>query len=141
MSDRIAGVFFAALAVWFGLTAGSFEAGFGDPLGPAMFPELIAVPFAIFSLFLVLRPDPSPVWPGGMPLIRQVMTLVVLFGYGVSLEPLGFPLATAIGSAMLCRLLGAAWLPAIAAGVVMGLSLYLIFDPLLGLPLPFLPDW
>jgi putative tricarboxylic transport membrane protein len=141
MSDRIAGLFFAALAVWYGLTASSFESGFGDPLGPAMFPELVAVPFAIFSVFLILRPDPDPTWVTGTPLLRQAMTLVVLFGYGLSLERLGFPLATAIGSAMLCRLLGAAWLPAALAGIGMGLGLYLIFDPLLGLPLPFLPDW
>jgi putative tricarboxylic transport membrane protein len=139
VSDRIAGLVFLVLAIWYGLTARSFEGGFGDPLGPARYPEILAVPIGLLSLVLLFKPDPEPVWPRGLPLARQTVTILVLFAYAILLEPLGFPLATIIGTAVLGRILGAAWLPSLASGVITGIGLYLIFDPLLGLPLPLYP--
>ena len=139
MSDRIAGLIFLALSIWYGLTAGNYEASFGDPLGPAAFPQMLAVPAALFSLYLILRPDPDPEWVGGAPALRQIATLAVLIAYAYLLEDLGFMLATALGVALLGRLLGAGWIKSTAAGVAMSLSLFVVFDNLLGLPLPFYP--
>ncbi len=140
MSDRIAGLLLFAFAVWYGWTAESFQQGFGDPLGPAMFPQLVAVPFALLSLVLVFRPDANPNWPRGRAMLRQIFTLLVLVAYAQSLERLGFPLATFIACAVLCRLLGTDWVRAGTAGAAVGVGLYLLFDPLLGLPLPLAPQ-
>lgn len=139
MSDRIAGALFLLLAIWYGTTAGSFEQGFGDPVGPAAFPQMLSVPMGIFALFLILRPDPAAGWPGGLALVRQVAMLAVLVVYPLILELAGFPLATALalfGSAML---LGARVPPAALASVGLAVGLFVLFDQLLGLHLPMLP--
>lgn len=139
MSDRIAGLIFLALSIWYGWTAGNYEASFGDPLGPAVFPQILAIPAALLSLYLVLRPDPDPEWVLGRPALRQVATLLVLLGYAFLLEDLGFVLATALGATLLGRLLGAGWGRSAMSGVVMSVALFVIFDNLLGLPLPLYP--
>lgn len=139
MSDRIAGLIFLALSIWYGLTAGNYEASFGDPLGPAAFPQMLAVPAALFSLYMIFRPDPDPEWVVGTPAVRQFATLAVLIAYAFLLEDLGFVLATALGVALLGRLLGSGWGKSTVSGVVMSVSLFVVFDSLLGLPLPLYP--
>lgn len=141
MSDRIAGLLFLALSIWYGVTAGTYEASFGDPLGPAAFPVMLAVPAGLFSLYLILRPDPDPEWSVGGPLLRQVATLAVLVGYALLLEDLGYLAATFAGVVLMSRLLGAGWLKSAISGAAMSLGLYIVFDRLLGLPLPLLPEF
>ncbi|MGB8621938.1 MAG: tripartite tricarboxylate transporter TctB family protein [Paracoccaceae bacterium] len=140
MTDRIVGLAFLALSVWYGVTAGNYEASFGDPLGPAAFPMIIAVPAAVMSVAMILRPDPDPAFARGWPLARQLTSLAVLLGYALLLERLGFPLATMLATALLARLIGARWKQAVVSAVAIAFSLYFAFDHLLGLPLPFYPD-
>jgi len=139
MSDRILGLIILGLAIWYGWTAGSYEASFGDPLGPAAFPQMLAVPTALLSLFLILRPDPDPGWATGAPAVRQITTVAVLLAYAFLLEDLGYMLATALGTLAMGRLLGAGWLKSAIAGVVLAVTLFVVFDILLGLPLPIYP--
>jgi putative tricarboxylic transport membrane protein len=139
MSDRVAGLIILALTIWFGWTAGSYEASFGDPLGPAAFPQMLAVPAGILSLILILKPDPDPEWVLGRPALKQLATLGVLIAYALLLEELGFVLATALGVVVMGRLLGAGWGRAAISGVVMSVTLFVVFDRLLGLPLPLYP--
>jgi putative tricarboxylic transport membrane protein len=139
LSDRIAGAIFLALALWYGLSASGYQAGFSDPLGPSGFPRAVALPLGAFALFLILRPDPDPVWIHRSAAARQLVTLAILLAYPFALEPLGFPLATFLGTAFLGRVLGATWLQAVILGLVVGFGLFVIFDTLLGLPLPLEP--
>ena len=139
MSDRLTGVLVAALAVWYAWQARGFEEAFGDPVGPSAFPQLVAVPMGLFALYLVLRPDPGPSWPRGFSLLRQLGMLAVLLVYPLILEPLGFPLSTAIGIAFMAWLLGARVIPGLLAAVSIAVGLFVIFDQLLGLHLPMLP--
>lgn len=139
MSDRILGLTVLGLAIWYGWTAGDYEASFGDPLGPAAFPQMLAVPAALLSLFLILRPDPDPSWASGLPALRQIATVAVLLAYAFFLEDLGFILATALGAVAMSRLLGAGWVKSTVAGVVLAVALFVVFDTLLGLPLPPYP--
>lgn len=139
ISDRIAGVAFAALAVWIWRKAGDFQLAFGDPVGPSVFPRLVAAPMGVCALVLIFAPDPEPVWPGGAALVRQGAALATLLVYPAALGPLGFPLATAAAVAALGRVLGASWTQGTVAGVAMGGCLWLVFDAALGLPLPLLP--
>lgn len=140
LSDRIAGVIFVALALWYGSTAGDFSVSFGDPVGPALFPQLLAIPMGLLALVLIVRPDPDPVWFRGPAALRQGVLLAVLLGYPLAIEPLGFPLSTFLGTAFLARVLGGTWLQAAASGLVVGPGLFILFDVLLGLPLPLAPD-
>lgn len=139
MSDRIAGLIVLALTIWFGWTAGSFEASFGDPLGPAAFPQMLAIPAGILSLVLILKPDPDPEWVLGRPAAKQLATLGVLIAYALLLEELGFVIATTLAVVALGRLLGAGWARSTASGVIMSVTLFVVFDRLLGLPLPLYP--
>ena len=139
MIDRIAGAvifMISAAAFW---VARDYEASFGDPLGPAVFPQMVAAAAAILSIGLILRPDPNPKAQPLHAFIRQAMTLGVLIGYALLLEPLGFPLSTMIGTTCLALLFGAERMKAGLTGIAVGISLYLIFDTVLGLPLPLAP--
>ena len=136
MSDRLTGLVLLALAVAYGVTASGFETRFGDPLGPAIFPLVLAIPLGLFSLYLIVRPDPEPDWARGRPLLKQALTLIVFVAYAYLLEPLGFIVATLLGVAALGWLLGARLWQSAAAGLGIALVLFLLFNSLLGLPLP-----
>ena len=139
VSDRIAGAVFAALALWIWWKAGTFRIAFGDPVGPSAFPRLVALPMGLCALALLIAPDAEPRWPRGAALARQGAALAALAAYPALLVPLGFPIATAAAVAALARTLGAGWAQGVAAGAAMGAGLWVLFDPLLGLPLPLAP--
>lgn len=139
MIDRIVGTVIFVISVSAFWVARGYEAGFGDPLGPAVFPQMVAAGAAILSLGLILRPDPDPVAQSRSALIRQLATVAVLVGYVLLLEPLGFPLSTTLGTACLAMLFGAGPGRAGITGAAVGVSLFVIFDNLLGLPLPLAP--
>lgn len=136
MSDRLTGLVLLALAVAYGVTASGFQAMIGDPLGPAVFPIVLAVPLGLLSLLLVARPDPEPNWPRARALLKQALTLLVFVAYAFLLEPLGFVVATLLAVTAMALLLGARLGPAATAGLASALVLFVLFDQLLGLPLP-----
>lgn len=139
MIDRIVGAMVFVISVSAFWVARGYEAGFGDPLGPAVFPQMVAALAAILSLGLMLRPDPNPKAQTRPALARQVATVTVLACYVLLLEPLGFPLSTTLGTACLALLFGAGPAKATLTGAAVGVSLFVIFDRVLGLPLPFAP--
>ena len=140
LSDRVAGAIILALAVWYYWVSTGFRESFGDPVGPAAFPQMVAVPTGLFALFLILRPDPDPSWLHRPGIWRQLGALATLLAYPPLILPLGFPAATFLGVVVLARIIGAGWLAAVVTGLLVGPGLYVIFDPLLGLPLPLRPE-
>ena len=136
LSDRIAGALLLALAVWYWIEAGSYTVEFGDPAGPSLFPRVVAVPTALLAAVLIVRPDPDPVWFRWPHVRGQIATVVILFAYPLLIEPMGFPLSTALGSALLARILGGSWLQSVISGLAMGFGLFFLFDRGFGLPLP-----
>ena len=136
MSDRIAGLILLALAVAYGVTASGFQAMIGDPLGPSVFPLVLAFPMGALSLYLLLRPDPEPAWPRGWPLLKQAAAIGVFIAYAFLLEPLGFIVTTFIAVIALGSLLGATLVQAAAAGLGIAVVLFILFHYALSLPLP-----
>jgi putative tricarboxylic transport membrane protein len=136
VSDRLTGLALLALAVAYGIAAGGYQAMIGDPLGPAVFPMALAITLGLLSLYLIVRPDREPDWPRGRALRKQVLTLVAFVAYAYLLEPLGFIVSTLLAVAVLGWLLGARLWQAAAAGVAIAGVLFVLFDTLLGLPLP-----
>ena len=139
LSDRIAGTIVLVLAIWYWWVASQFPASFGDPVGAATFPQMVAVPTGLFALYLIVRPDPDPVWVRVPAIWKQIITVAILLAYPPVIIPLGYPLATFFGATALSRVLGGTWLAAVGTGLVTGGGLFIIFDRLLGLPLPLLP--
>jgi putative tricarboxylic transport membrane protein len=136
VSDRLTGLVLLVLAIVYGVTASGYEAMIGDPLGPAVFPVVLAIPLGLLSLYLIARPDPEPDWARGRALLKQVLALAVLVAYAYLLEPLGFIVTTLLAVVALGWLLGARLRDATLAGVVIAVVLFVLFDVLLKLPLP-----
>ena len=137
--DRILGALALAASAWLWWAAGGLEASFGDPIGPAAFPRLIAVPTALCAALLLLRPGPDERWWHGRQSLRQLAALGALLLYPPAIEPLGFPLATALGAFALALALGARVGRAALLGALAGPCLFALFDTALGLPLPGWP--
>jgi len=135
-SDRIAGAILVALAIFYWWGAASYRVGFGDPAGPSLFPRVVAVPMGVIALFLLIRPDPDPVWFRWPAMARQAGALLVLFAYPMLIKPLGFPASTFLAVVPLSLILGGSWLQAVLSGLGISVVLFFIFDRFFGLPLP-----
>ena len=77
-------------------------------------------------------------------MIMQVQRMEVMVtrteAEALLLEPLGFPLATALGIMIMAWLLGAGLRAGLVSAITISLGLFVIFDQLLGLHLPMLPE-
>ncbi len=142
VSDRITGVVLLLLSAGCGLQARGFTTGFiTDPLGPSAFPMLLAVVLGAAAIAMIVKPDPDPQWATGSTLLHQALTLITLVAYAFLLEPLGFPLATFLAMAVIGRQLGAPWGKSILMAAISSISLFVLFDVVLDLPLPLAPDF
>jgi len=139
VGDRLAGAVLLIVAVGAWWHSHSFVTGFMQPVGPGAFPRLVAVPLALLSAYLILRPGFNERWPDRAALGRQLAVIVLLVIYASLLEPLGFVPVTVVGSVLLLRLFGAAWRQGLIYGVALALGLYALFEFGLGMPLPDVP--
>ncbi|MDG4648698.1 tripartite tricarboxylate transporter TctB family protein [Roseibacterium sp. SDUM158017] len=140
MSIRIMGVAIFVIAALYTWQAGSYAITFGDVLGPTVFPVIVGIPMMILSASLVVFPAGQVDWPAPQRMWRQLAALAVLVAYTMTLEPLGFPLATFALVALIGIILGGAPWRAILLGAVMAPALWALFDQVLGLPLDFLGE-
>ena len=145
MVDRLfAGVWFL-LTLGFAYAAKGYEAQFSyEPIGPRAFPWLLAAISAVCALWLLLRPrriaETLPPLPeGGAP--RAAILIVALVAYAFLFEWLGFPIATVLATIAIGRLFGGGWRQVALAGVVLGVSLFLLFDTTLDVTLPLGALW
>ena len=109
-------------------------------MGPAAFPRLIAVPTGLLALFLLIRPDPDERWWHGRQTGAQAAALASLLAVPFLVEALGFPLTASLAAAALALVFGARPVLALATGIVVGFGLFVVFDAVLGLPLPGWPS-
>ncbi len=141
MTTRLLGAVIFVIAALFVSGATSYDAPFGDVLGPAVFPIIVGIPAMILSASLVVWPGGEVAWPRPERLARQGASLAVLLGYAWLLRPLGFPLATFLLLALLGIILdGPAWKSAAIAALIAP-GLWALFDKGLGLPLDVLGTW
>jgi len=124
------------LALGYFLSAASIETSFmSDPVGPRVFPYIVASVVMVCSLFLVLKPDPEVEWPGPVMALKMLLALVVLVVYAQSIRPLGFILPTIVASGVLSYLISPRAVPAALAGLGLGIGLFTLFKLVLGLGL------
>lgn len=138
MSIRLAGVAIFLIAALYAWTAQDYTASFGDVLGPSVFPVMVGIPAMALALSLVVYPGGTVSWPSGGRMLRQGMAIAALIGYAFLLKPLGFPLATAAVIAIVAMVLDGPPIKSMIIGVAGSLSLWVLFDQLLGLPIDFL---
>lgn len=133
--DRVLGCFFMVLAtgaIWHAQTL--VVPFMTDPIGPRVFPTIVAIVLGICGVVLLVRPHKTSLE------FRRIGRVAVLafasLVYPLVLQPLGFVPATAVlclvgALAFEARPLGAA-----AAAVVTAFAFWLLLDRLLDLPLP-----
>ena len=67
---------------------------------------------------------------------RIGLLFLVVLGYALLFDRLGFVIATALVTLPVARLFGASWKQALASGVGLGIGLFYFFDRLLDVALP-----
>lgn len=137
MTDRITGILLILLAITYFIIGSAYETELlADPLGPKSFPMLLGALLAVFSLYLLFRPDPEPRWHGWVQWRRQIVAVAALVIYGLVLETIGFIISSVLASGFLAWLMGARRLQALLVGIGASVLLYFTFNNFLGLPLP-----
>lgn len=135
-SDRILGAVGLVMGVAYIFGATLIQTGFiVDPLGPKSFPIIIGALLVISALFVLLMPDPEPEWPALARGLEVVAAIVVLVGYALVLEPLGFVIATAVAASLLSWRLGGTLVGSAVSGVGISVGIYVLFHLVLGLSL------
>lgn len=139
-ADRIFGLVMIVLALGYLLSATQIQSSFlSDPVGPRVFPYIIAVGVIIASVVMVLRPDPSVEWPGPAAALQLGFALLVLVGYAMTIRPLGFLFPTAIAAGILSYQINQRPLPALASGLGLSIGLFVLFKMVLGLGMQGFP--
>ncbi|MCB1386811.1 MAG: tripartite tricarboxylate transporter TctB family protein [Nitratireductor sp.] len=136
MNDRIFGAIAVALAAFYAWRATAIQESFiQDPVGPKIFPFMIAALLGVSGLVFVLRPDPAPQWPHLSRLFEIAVTVAVMVAYALLLPEAGFVISTAFAAAFLSWRLDAPPLKAAIAGIAISVGIYIVFHLILGLSL------
>lgn len=134
--DRIFGLFMIVLALGYILSATNIQTSFmSDPVGPRVFPYLVAGVVILCSLVLVLRPDPDTEWPGVTVYLKLAFATALLIAYALTIRPLGFILPTIVAAGALSYMISPKPATAALSGVTLGFGLYILFKVILGLGL------
>lgn len=143
VGDRIAGGILLVVAIIAWWLSYGYTSGFGQAVGPGVFPRLVSIPLGLLSLYLIVRPGLNQRWPERAALIRQLGLLALLMVYAGLVVRLGFLPTALLTVILMIRLFGANWRQALPFGILLTLSLYLLFEFALGMPLPDMPglDW
>jgi len=135
-SDRIFGLVVLCVALAFIASAFQIQTSFlSDPVGTKSFPILIGCVAAICSLFVILRPDADPEWPGLKTFAALGIAVAILVAYAYALKPLGFIMPTFFAASILSYQLRPRPYPAIVAGASLSVGLFILFKFVLGLGL------
>jgi putative tricarboxylic transport membrane protein len=133
--DRVLGGLLILLAAGVAWHAQTLVVPFAaDPVGPRVFPTIVAAVLGLSGLALVIRPGPVVAEFGAWP--RAVAIALASLVYPLLLQPLGFVPATAL----LCFVSALAFkgkpVGAAVAAIITAIAFFILLDRLLDLPLP-----
>ena len=137
MSDRVLGAVCVVVAAGMAWAAKDYAAPIAyEPVGPRAFPLLLSAIMALAGFWLLLRPrfmagklDVANLRPIGI-------TALTVFVYAALFQVLGFPLATMLMAVPIGMAFGGTWAKSLAAGAVIGIGMFLLFDKALDVVLP-----
>jgi len=137
LTDRVTGVFLLLFAMWYGYHTTLFKVSFMvDPVGPRAFPLILAILMGFLSLYLIIKPDPSPVWPGSATWIRIGLITLTFIIYAYLMVPIGFVLATTFEVMALALIFRGPPIKSFIGAFLLSSALFGLFDILLDLSLP-----
>tara|TARA_B110000037_G_C16866333_1_gene402166 strand:- start:31 stop:462 length:432 start_codon:yes stop_codon:yes gene_type:complete len=136
MNDRIFGIFTLLLTFFYIFSAYIVEESFiSDHIGPKTYPYIVSFFLITSSFFLIFKPDIKPKWPEFKKIIEILMTAVILIMYAVFLPVIGFVFSTFFASSFISWRLGARPSSAFAAGLIISITIFILFRKILGLSL------
>lgn len=108
-----------------------------EPVGPRAFPMLLLALLVLGLIYLIIKPGHSEEEPTDRPTtIRVVLCVLVLLGFAMLFEPLGFIPSAVLAGILMARLYGGRWLPIVVINSLLAVALYILFDRWLDVPLP-----
>lgn len=136
-TGRIGALCLLLLAAVYGIGGSVIEYAFAsDPLGPRVFPVLLAVALAILCAFYLRNPGEAESFPHGRTLVRILAIPVTLVTAALLLEVVGFPIAVFSVVTIIGALFGARPLFAVIGGVSQAALWWFVFAYLLEVYLP-----
>jgi putative tricarboxylic transport membrane protein len=135
IADRLLGLGFVLVGAVSAWSAWNLVVPFAaDPLGPTPFPVTVALILMVCGGLLILKPTHA-----FEPIERKLappLMVVAMLAYALLMEPLGFMPATALLALAIALLFGARILFAAGVAVITAVTLWVLFDKILDLPLP-----
>ena len=136
MNDKIFGVFTLLISIFYIFSAYIVEESFiSDHIGPKIYPYIVSFFLISSSLFLIFKPDIKPIWPEFGKIIEILMTALILIMYAIFLPIVGFVFSTFFASSFISWRLGAKLSSAFAAGLIISITIFILFRKILGLSL------
>ena len=136
MNDRVFGVFTLILSVFYIFSAYIIQESFiSDHIGPKIYPYMVSFFLITSSLFLVIKPDIKPLWPKFSKIVEILMTALILIMYAIFLPVIGFVFSTFFASSFISWRLGAKLTSAFTAGLIISVTIFILFRKVLGLSL------
>ncbi len=136
-SDRVGAIVLLVFALLYGFEASRIAYSFSsDPLGPRVFPLMLAGALALLSLIYLLRPGGAEPWPQGRLLAPALAIPGLVLAAALLLEPLGFAVSVTILVTGVGRLFGASWRYAVVGGLAQAALWFVVFRYLLEVYLP-----
>ncbi|QIB33707.1 tripartite tricarboxylate transporter TctB family protein [Ancylobacter pratisalsi] len=137
LSNRIAAVALLGFSLLYGVAGNAIEYSFSsDPLGPRVFPILLAAILALLSLIYLFAPGHAEEWPEGAVLMRCIALPALVLIAALLFEPLGFAASMFIMTTGVARIFGASWKASLIGGLVQAALWYVVFGYLLEVYLP-----
>ena len=139
--DRIAALLFLAAVALYGWGTTTLSAALQvDIVGPGFFPKILAVFGVVLGVTLLFQRGKqrrSTDEDSGSGFTSLLPALLLLLGYVLALEPVGFPLATLVFLAVTFKYFGhPGWLGASLLSAVITVAIFVLFYVGLDLKLP-----
>lgn len=140
MKQRILALVLILLCAGLAIAAWQYEAAYSyEPVGPRAFPLLLIGLLAAGALYLLLQPvessGTSERVDAGM-VVSVCLCVAMLTIYATLFEVAGFLISSTLFAVCFARLYGGTWRNSTIVGVVIAVSLYLLFEKVLDVPLP-----
>ena len=136
MIDRLFGVFLLFLGIYFIWGGNQLVVPFSyDPLGPKFFPIAAGVILSILAVFTIINAKKVS-FPASNTMLKTGFIVILLVIYQLTFDVLGFLLSTGILVFFISRIFAGKPLQALSAAVGVSITVYIIFNILLDVPLP-----
>lgn len=137
LSNRLAALGLLAFSLIYGLAGSGIEYSFAsDPLGPRVFPVVLAIFLGVFALIYLFVPGTSEGWPQGGVLMRCIALPALVLIAALLFEPIGFAGSMFVLTTGVGRIFGASWKASLIGGLIQAGLWYFIFGYLLEVYLP-----